>query len=63
MPKAKAVAVVAAGEWFPLKKGSGEVWEGNAALDKHRNKNVKVTLNACFGDDESKYATLLEYLL
>lgn len=63
VPRAKQLAIVAAGEWFPLKKGAGEVWEGNASLDKHRSKNVKVTLNACFGEDDSKFATLLEWVV
>ena len=57
------MAVVAAGEWFPLKQGGDGTWEGTASLDKHRGKDVKVTLNACMGDDETKYATLLEYVV
>lgn len=57
------MAIVAAGEWTHLTKTSGDVWEGKATLDQHRNKNVKVTLNARFGDDESKYATLLEWVV
>ncbi|PVD30459.1 hypothetical protein C0Q70_09725 [Pomacea canaliculata] len=63
VPRAKDVAIVAAGEWTHLTKTSGDVWEGKATLDQHRNKNVKVTLNARFGDDESKYATLLEWVV
>ncbi|KAI8777351.1 kyphoscoliosis peptidase [Biomphalaria glabrata] len=62
IPNAKAVAVVAAGEWFHLTK-KGDNWEGTAALSKHRGKDVKVTLNANYGADESKYATLLEYII
>ncbi|KAK7110914.1 uncharacterized protein [Littorina saxatilis] len=63
IPNAKAVAVVAAGEWSQLKKTTGDIWEGTASLDQHRNKNVKVTLNASFGDDDTKFATLLEYIV
>eukprot|EP00916_Digyalum_oweni_P015461 GHVL01025308.1.p1 GENE.GHVL01025308.1~~GHVL01025308.1.p1 ORF type:complete len:225 (+),score=5.00 GHVL01025308.1:80-754(+) len=63
IPNAKAVAVVAAGEWSQLKKTTGDIWEGTASLDQHRNKNVKVTLNASFGDDDTKFATLLEYVV
>ena len=55
--------MVASGEWFHLKKTSGDIWEGNATLDKHRNKNVSVTLNACVGNDDTKFATLLEYVV
>lgn len=63
VPNANQVAIVAAGEWFQLKKTSGDIFEGTASLDKHRNKNVKITLNACFGDDDTKFATLLEYVV
>ncbi|GFO20188.1 kyphoscoliosis peptidase [Plakobranchus ocellatus] len=62
IPNAKAVAVVAAGEWFHLAK-KDDNWEGTAALSKHRGKDVKVTVNANFGPDETKYATLLEYVI
>jgi len=62
IPNAKSVAVVAEGEWFHLKK-AGENWEGNASLSKHRGKDVKVTLNANFGGDESQYSTLLQYII
>ncbi|CAG5116913.1 unnamed protein product [Candidula unifasciata] len=62
VPNAKAVAVVAAGEWFHLTK-HGENWEGTVGLSKHRGKDVKVTLNANYGSDETKYATLLEYII
>ncbi|XP_005089662.1 uncharacterized protein LOC101849508 [Aplysia californica] len=62
VPNAKAVAVVAAGEWFHLAK-KGDNWEGQASLSKHRGKDVKVTLNSNYGGDETKYATLLEYII
>lgn len=60
IPNAKAVAVVAAGEWFHMTK-KGDNWEGSASLSKHRGKDVKVTVNCCYGEDETKYSTLLEY--
>ncbi|XP_076460852.1 uncharacterized protein LOC143293635 [Babylonia areolata] len=65
VPKAKQVAVVAAGEWTQLEKAAGaaDTWEGHVSVDQHRGKGVKVTLNACFGEDESKFATLLEYVV
>lgn len=62
VPNANAVAIVAAGEWTHLTK-KGENWEGTVGLSKHRGKDVKVTLNANFGADETKYATLLEYIV
>lgn len=62
VPNANAVAIVAAGEWTHLTK-KGENWEGTVGLSKHRGKDVKVTLNANFGPDETKYATLLEYVV
>jgi len=62
IPSARAVAVVAAGEWFHMTK-KGDNWEGQASLSKHRGKDVKVTLNCCLGDDETKYSTLLEYVV
>lgn len=62
VPNAKAVAVVAAGEWFHLTK-KGDNWEGTVGLTKHRGKDVKVTVNANYGPDETKYATLLQYVV
>jgi hypothetical protein len=62
VPDARAVAIVAAGEWIHLTK-VGDNWEGTGALSKHRGKDVKVTLNANYGADETKYATLLEYVI
>jgi hypothetical protein len=61
VPNAKGVAVVADGEWHMLEL-KGDAWEGKCALDSLRGKeNAKVTLNANFGPDETKYATLLEF--
>lgn len=59
---AKAVAVVADGEWFHLEK-KGNHFEGNTNLDPFKNKDAKITVNANLGGDESKYATMLEYKL
>jgi len=62
VPNAKAVAIVCAGEWYHMTR-KGENWEVEADLHKHRGKDVKVTVNANFGEDETKYATLLEYMI
>ena len=63
IPEANAVAVVVEGEWAHLEKDSSNNWVGKVPLDQYRNKDVKVTLNANFGPDETKYSTLLEYHL
>ncbi|KAL8571549.1 hypothetical protein ACOMHN_055668 [Nucella lapillus] len=63
VPNATNVAVVAKEDWTHLKKGPGNIWEGCVSLDQHRNKNVKVTLNASFDEEESKFSTLLEYFV
>ncbi|ESO90289.1 hypothetical protein LOTGIDRAFT_233815 [Lottia gigantea] len=63
IPKANAVAVVVDGEWTHLDKKGDGVFEGKMDLDKYRNKDVKLTLNGNFEDDETKFATLLEYKL
>lgn len=56
VPKAKAVAAVVNEEWTQLENKNGDVWEGNVKGDAD-----KLTLNANFGGEESKYSTLLEY--
>lgn len=61
IPKANAVAVVAEGEWVHLTKDANDNWDGIVPLNQFRGKGVKVTLNANFGSDETKYSTLLEY--
>jgi len=61
IPNAKNVAVVADGEWHHFDNKGDSNWEAGFSLDKLRGKDAKVTLNANFGDDESKYSTLLEY--
>jgi hypothetical protein len=64
VPRAKAVAIVADGEWFQFENHGGSNWKAKFSLDKYRGKNTKVTLSANFeGADESKFSTLLEYLL
>ncbi|KAL5015684.1 hypothetical protein ScPMuIL_005273 [Solemya velum] len=61
IPNCKAAAIVAEGEWTHLEeKGSGN-WEGVVCLEQFRGKDAKVTLNANYGGEESKYSTLLEY--
>lgn len=62
MPKGcNAVAVVADGEWHHFTQ-KGDNWEASFNLDKIRGKeNAKVTLNANFGEDKTKFSTLLEY--
>lgn len=62
IPGANAVAVVADGEWFHLEK-KGNHYEGNSNLEPFKNKDTKITVNANFGADESKYSTMLEYRL
>lgn len=62
IPSAKNVAVVAEGEWFHLDQKPNNTWEGViSSLDKHRGKDAKITVNACYGDDETKFSTLLEF--
>ncbi|KAK6185821.1 hypothetical protein SNE40_007969 [Patella caerulea] len=63
VPNANHVALVANGEWTQLENKGRDMWELKTNLDQYRNKNVKVTLNANFVDDETKYATLLEYTI
>ncbi|KAK3589728.1 hypothetical protein CHS0354_021045 [Potamilus streckersoni] len=60
VPNAKAVAVVADGDWQHFEK-KGNHWEANFSLDHLRGKKAKITLNACLGDDDTKFSTLLEY--
>ncbi|XP_052773696.1 uncharacterized protein LOC128212336 [Mya arenaria] len=60
IPGAKAVAIVADGEWIHLEK-KGNHFEGHANLEPFKGK--KVTMNANTGADESKYATMLEYVI
>lgn len=62
IPNAKSVAIVCSGDWSHLKKGDNNMWEGKVeGLNQHRGKDTKVTLNAQYGDDETKFSTLLEY--
>lgn len=61
VPGAKRVAVKAGDEWTHLKDQGGNLWEGDVSLQQYRNKNVTVNLNACTGDDETQFATLLQY--
>lgn len=61
IPHAKQVAVVVDDEWTHLENKGGPVFEGTCNLNQYRGKDKKVTLNANFGEDESKYSTMLEY--
>ena len=63
VPGAKRVAVKAGDEWTHLADKGGNVWQGDVSLQQYRNKNVTVNLNACTGDDETQFATLLQYAL
>ncbi|XP_041369562.1 hillarin-like [Gigantopelta aegis] len=65
IPKAESVAVTVDGDWQHLQKtGEADVWEGNVSLEKIREKtDPKVSLNANYGGDQSKYAVLLDYKL
>lgn len=62
IPGAKNVAVVVEGEWFQLEK-KGNHFEGHSNLEPFKNESPKITLNANFGPDESKFSTMLEYSL
>ncbi|KAK3095952.1 hypothetical protein FSP39_021272 [Pinctada imbricata] len=59
IPRAKSVAVTVNETWTQLSNKGGDTWEGNVAIAA----NARVTLNANYGGDESKYSTLLEYNL
>lgn len=61
VPGAKGVAVTAKDEWTHLTAKGGDLWQGEVSLEQHRGKNVDVKLNARFGDDATKFATLLMY--
>ena len=66
IPNAKSVAVTADGDWQHLQTdgdGDANVWEGSVSLEKHRGTDNKISLNANFGGDTTKYATLLDYTL
>lgn len=60
VPDAKGVAVVADGDWYQFER-KGNHWEACISLDKYRGKDKKVTLNANFSPDDTKFATLLQY--
>jgi hypothetical protein len=55
------VAVTARDEWTHLTSKGSDVWAGEVALEHCKGKNVDVKLNARFGDDTTKFATLLVY--
>lgn len=61
IPRAEAVAVVADQAWTHLDRLTGSEWSGVVDVGQLYGKNVKVTLNANFGEDKTSYSTLLEY--
>lgn len=63
VPRAKSVALVADGEWHHFENKGGHVFEAKITLSDLRGKDAKITLNANFDTDESKFTTLLEYKL
>ncbi|XP_041349278.1 kyphoscoliosis peptidase-like [Gigantopelta aegis] len=63
IPNAKSVAVTSDGEWQHLDTEGDDVWQGNVSLEKYRGTDSKISLNANFGGDTTKYATLLDYSL
>lgn len=62
IPKATTVAVVVNNDWTPLNHNENGVWEGDIHIETAQGE-TKAVLVASFGDDQSKYATLLEYNL
>lgn len=63
VPRAKTVAVVVNKDWTPLilNEVSG-IWEGSIQINCTEPSN-KVVLVASYGDDQLRFATLLEYVL
>ena len=63
VPRATTVAVVVNKDWTPLElnEESG-IWEGSVQINCTEENN-KVVLVASYGDDQLRFATLLEYTL
>lgn len=59
VPNATAVAVTVGDNWTQLDNKGHNNWEGSVSATK----GERLTLNANYGGDSSKYATLLEYSL
>ncbi|KAK6174197.1 hypothetical protein SNE40_017518 [Patella caerulea] len=63
VPNAAVVAATVDGDWTHLQKDCQGLWVGQLNLEKYRAKGAKVCLNANFGGDKTKFATLLEYTI
>jgi hypothetical protein len=59
VPNATAVAATVGDSWTQLDNKGSNNWEGRVSAAK----GERLTLNANYGGDSSKYATLLEYSL
>lgn len=59
VPNATAVAATVGDSWTQLENKGSNNWEGRVSAAK----GERLTLNANYGGDSSKYATLLEYSL
>jgi len=60
VPRASAVAVVIGQEWTQLKQLENS-WQGEVPIEKHRDKEHKVTVCGNFGATATSFSTLLEY--
>ncbi|KAK3095037.1 hypothetical protein FSP39_009493 [Pinctada imbricata] len=60
VPRAATVAVVVNKDWTALSLGEDGVWEGEIQLEGNQ-EPTKIVLVASYGDDELRFATLLEY--
>lgn len=60
LPNAKQCAVVVDGSWSHLEKSASGLWAGVVNLEQYKGKDMKVTLNANYGEDKS-FSTMLEY--
>ncbi|ESO97033.1 hypothetical protein LOTGIDRAFT_231774 [Lottia gigantea] len=63
VPNAAAVAATVEGDWTHLERDAQGLWAGQLNLDKFKQTGCKVCLNANYGGDKTKFATLLEYSL
>ena len=61
VPSAKALSVVVGDVWTPLQLKQPDVFEGEANLMKHWNRDKKLAVCANYTQDETNYSTLLEY--
>lgn len=61
VPRAVNVAVVVGTEWTQLEQKASGSWQGEVLMEKHWEKDRKVTVCANFGKTATSYSTLLEY--